>query len=471
MKNFFIKKIGKQFIKFIKYEDSGAFAVILALMIIPLMALAGAVVDYTKASSLRSEMQVATDSAALAVARVAKDDAVQMQIVAKDIYADNLFSTGIASQSTIVAIQIADGIRVDASYSMPTTFLQFIGINNLDLAIFSEINISASNLEVALVLDTTFSMNGAKISSLKVAARDMVTTLMEEETGGTVKIGLVPFSRYVNIGMSNRNEPGIDVPDDYSVARPDYCRNTYPDSTRSCDSRVETFPCTRDGVQTTCSRTIYYNCTGSRGAPVWVCTPRSPAQFRWYGCVGSRDYPLNIRDDSYGSEEVPGLLKSWNFCRSKPLTRLTNVRATVISGINAMNARDKTYIPVGLIWGWRLLSQGIPFTDAAPKSNDLKKVMVLMSDGDNTLSPNYPWHEVNNGSVADDLTEDLCDNIVNDDVIVYSIAFEVTNNATRSLLEGCAGNGGSYFDANNSGELADAFEEIADELMKLRVSK
>ncbi len=468
---FNIAKLSKQFARFIKYENKGSFAVIFALMAIPLIVLAGGAVDYSKASATRAEMQHATDSAALAVARVAKNDLDKMQIVAKDIYSNNLRSIGIGAGSTIVATQIDDGIRVDASYPMPTIFIKFIGINKLDIAVFSEVIISASNLEVALVLDTTFSMNGSKISSLKDAAQDMVTTLMEEATGGTVKIGLVPFSRYVNIGMNNRNEPGIDVPSDYSVPRPDYCRNTYPDSTRNCTGYNVPDTCYSDGVPYACQRWVSTGCTGSLGAPVWTCTPRSPRQYRWFGCVGSRDYPLNIRDNSYASEEVPGLLNSWNFCRANPLTRLTNVRANVLSGINSMSARDNTYIPAGLVWGWRLLSQGIPFTDAAPKSNDLKKVLVLMTDGANTVSPSYPWHNGSNSATANDLTEDLCDNINNDEVIVYTIAFDVTNSTIKNLLEDCAGNGGSYFDASDSGELADAFKEIADELLNLRISK
>ncbi len=466
-----LAKISRQFVKFIKYEDKGAFAVILALVAIPLFALAGAVVDYTQVSALRAQMQHAADSAALAVARKAKNDDEKMQIIARDIFKDNLVKAGIEEEATITASKIENGIRVDANYSMPTIFLKFVGIQKLDVAVFSEVDISASNIEVALVLDTTYSMRGAKLASLKNAAKNMLDIIMEEDMGGSVKVGLVPFSRYVNIGMSNRNEPGIDVPDDYSEPRPDYCRNTYPNSTRKCDRRKEFYSCIIDGVPSTCSRWVYYNCTGSLGNPVWTCTPRPPRNYRWYGCVGSRDYPLNIKDENYNSNPVPGLLNYWNFCKTKPLTRLTNNKQKIIDGINEMTARDLTYIPAGLIWGWRLLTNDIPFTDAKPKSENLRKVLVLMTDGKNTRSPNYPWHNANDENVANDLTRELCENINNDEIIVYSIAFDVSDNTIKNLLKDCAGNGGSYYDANNSGELANAFQEIADELLKLRISR
>lgn len=471
MNRFLFFNRADKFIKFLKSENEGAFAVILALMIIPLMALAGAIIDYSNASAIRAEMQVATDSAALAAAREAKDDLAKMQTIAKDVYDNNLVRLGVVENSTIVASQIENGVRVDASYPMPTIFLKFIGINKLDINIFSEIDISGSNLEVALVLDTTYSMRGSKIANLKNAAKNMVDIIMEEETDGTVKIGLVPFSRYVNIGMSNRNEPGIEVPDDYEVSRPDYCRNTYPNSTRKCDRRRETYPCVIDGVATTCSRWVYYNCTGSLGEPVWTCTPRSPQKYRWYGCVGSRDYPRNTTDDGYNLEKVPGLLMRWNNCKSNPLTRLTNVKSEIIAGINAMSARDYTYVPAGLIWGWRLLTDKYPFADAAPKDDNLTKVLVVMTDGANTISPTYPEHNGNNANIANNITEEICQNINDDGIVTYTIAFEVTDSAIKSLLQNCAGNGGSYFDASDSAELAVAFEDIADELLKLRVSK
>jgi len=151
-------------------------------------------------------------------------------------------------------------------------------------------------------------MSGRKLDALKDASNLLINELMPDEVNPDIKIGIVPFNRYVNIGTSNRNEPGLDIDDDYTF-RPagQSCRNTYPDSTRRCDSRQENYACTRDGVPATCRRTVYFNCTGTRGERVRVCTPRSVQNYRWRGCMASRHIRgLDTIDSDY-QFGVPGL--------------------------------------------------------------------------------------------------------------------------------------------------------------------
>ena len=40
---------------------------------------------------------------------------------------------------------------------------------------------------------------------------------------------------------------------------------------------------------------------------------------------------------------------------------------------------------IGATWGWHLLDDKLPFTDAKPyQTKDLQKYLILMTDGDNT---------------------------------------------------------------------------------------
>ena len=72
-------------------------------------------------------------------------------------------------------------------------------------------------MDVVLVLDSTGSMQGQKLDTLKRAARDLITHIYDQDGAREkVKFGIVPFAEYVNVGLSNRNEPWIDVPSDYS---------------------------------------------------------------------------------------------------------------------------------------------------------------------------------------------------------------------------------------------------------------
>ena len=492
MRLLFLSKLFSLCRLFLSKDEKGSVAVIFVILLIPILAVSGAAVDYSTVLVVREEMQTAADTAALAAIKADKDDDEKMQEIAEEVFNDNLNADRLIDSVEILATRIEGGIRVDVTSSVNTMFLKLVGIDEFQISVVSEVIDSTVNIEVVMVLDNTFSMFGSKMDDLKGAATLLVDKLFSVDATESIRVGLVPFAQVVNIGMSNRNEPGIDVPADYSVPRPDYCRNTYPDSTRSCDREREYYSCTVDGVETTCSRWRYFNCTGDRGDPVWVCTPRA-YNFRWFGNMGSRDYPLNVRDDSYNSDEIPALMTRWNsYWATRPLTRLTSDETVIRRAISRMrtaqNNNYSTYIPVGLIWGWRLLSNEIPFTDASPYDGGNKKVMVLLTDGANTRSTGIggynwmlnqgalpaeenAWHYGSDVDDADEKTLELCENIKDEDIVVYTIAFDVTDVDIRATMATCAGNGGRYFDASDADELEDAFEQIAEDLSALRISR
>ena len=54
-----------------------------------------------------------------------------------------------------------------------------------------------------------------------------------------------------------------------------------------------------------------------------------------------------------------------------------------------MAAQGATGVGEGAMWGWRVLSPGAPFTDGrAYSTKNNTKVLVLMTDGQNTYYPN-----------------------------------------------------------------------------------
>lgn len=465
-------------------DERGVFAVIFGVLAIVLIVSSGGVVDFVGVQNARSMAQPALDSATLAL-HSEIDDLTESQIgdLAESLINDRLDALGLTADVETVSIDEDEGtLFIEARFSYPTAFLSFVGIDTIQSRIHSEVTSKSLNIEVALVLDSTGSMSGSKMTALKSSARMLVDELMPDETNPDIAIALVPFNRYVNIGMSNRNEPGLDIEADYTwTPSGQRCWNTYPNDTRRCDRRRVTYSCTRDGVPSTCSRWEYYNCTGSRGAPVRVCRPQYTRNFRWYGCMGSRHVaPYDTVDTNYGTDPVPGVVRHWNTCRVTPMTELTNTRSGLRTAISAMRARDNTYIPTGLMWGWRLLSPQTPFT-AEAYSGENKKVIVLMTDGMNTVSPSTVWtanepgtHRVHRGgstNTANAKTSELCSNIADENIVIYTIAFEVSDPTIRTILSDCAANGGSYFDAGNAAQLQQAFADIADDLQSLRISR
>lgn len=143
-------------------------------------------------------------------------------------------------------------------------------------------------------------------------------------------------------------------------------------------------------------------------------------------------------------------------------------------------------MPSGLAWGWRTLNDDVPF--GRPIAGDArKKVLILMTDGFNTVSQRGPDPDVDNdgryhhGKVnqnsavtgeANVVTARLCENISDDGIETFTIAYEFPNTGDadigRALLRNCAAEDG-FFDAANASQLNAAFDAIAKSLRDIRL--
>ena len=305
-----------------------------------------------------------------------------------------------------------------------------------------------------MVLDTTFSMDGSKLSSLKASANGLMDTF-SEFNNDNLRVSVVPFAQYVNVGTSNRNAEWLDVPAD------EIRTSTRRDVLARTNCRNVTRTSTNDGVTVTRNGRA---CDTVRSAPYEVQT-----RTRWEGCVGSRIAPFNERVE-FGGHKIPGLLEADAQCGSvlRPLSSNLNVVRSTISGLVA---QGETYMPAGLMWGWRMLNEEQPFPNPASNGpNQTDKVLVLMTDGVNTKSKNGIFHNAGSQINADNLTEKMCQKIKDENIRLYTIAYEVTDTSTKNLLEGCASESENFFDARNAGQLDDAFQTIAESLRELRLS-
>jgi len=318
-----------------------------------------------------------------------------------------------------------------------------------------------------MVLDNTFSMQGDKLDDLKDAADDLVDVLLAGAQSKS-RIGLVPFSQYVNVGKSRRSANWIDVAPDSTSTDPNHCYNTYPDRVdNNCKTTDAT--CYRDGVSYSCQST---SCDTDLGEPVEVCEPKTTSK-KWNGCVGSRNNPNDENDGNYDVARIPGLLDV--YCTSE-ITPLTDNDVKIRNEIAGMNVQgSRTYIPAGLMWGLRLISSGEPFTEGK-SYGDLSaengvKALVLMTDGANTASATYPEHAGSSAIDADNKVSAICNLVKSEDVQLYTIAFEVIDVAVKTLMENCATSSDHYFDASDGDELSDAFTAIGINLTELALTK
>ena len=80
--------------------------------------------------------------------------------------------------------------------------MQVIGIESVLVSAKTESSFGTDTIEIAIALDTTGSMDpGNKLTDAKKAASDLVDTLFGPSgVNPRVKVGIVPFHHYVNIG-------------------------------------------------------------------------------------------------------------------------------------------------------------------------------------------------------------------------------------------------------------------------------
>lgn len=445
-------------------DRAGAIHIIFAVALVPLTMAVGAAVDYSRANHTKAELQSALDSAVLAGAAEAAKGTPLSDV---PTFVGNFTKANFAQKGSlqVSATASADGIVLaTANIPVDTVFIRVMGLKTLDVSVTSQALFGAGKAEVALALDTTGSMTGAKIIAARQAASGLVDTLYSNPSAAqNVKVALVPFTSYVNVGLDYRTASWITGASDYSTTS-NQCWTSYPNAKYLNPYKV-TATCYADGVPYDCSYTAYKNV--AYGQPVNTCASVTYT-YTWYGCVGSRASPLDLSDTVAGGSPVPALL---NYFCSKPLVRLTNSASTIKTQINALTASGETYIAPGLLWAWRVLSPNAPFADGQPYGKGVAKTIVLMTDGANTHSPNYPYHEYSDVALANDLTAKTCANAKTTGIRIMTIAFEVTDAAIKKILADCASSPSDYYDANDIASMTAAFKSIGVKLTGIRLTK
>jgi Flp pilus assembly protein TadG len=519
-------------------DRSGNIAIMFAILVIPLMGIVGAAIDYSSAYRAKSRVQYALDATALAVNRsigTLNDD--ELREMAATLFAGNLGSGPPASLSVVDIQESSREVTLKATTSVDTKFMGILGIDVLSLAAASTTVAGGQTLEIAMVLDNSGSMSGRKISDLKKAAGSLADTMFGgKDRSDTIKIGVVPFAASVNVGPEQRTSPWIDStgvsPIHFENFDADVSRFELYDNVRNEDwpGCVETRPYPLDVLDTTPTPDVPESYFVPMFAPDepdgqnntlnnYLNDQLDPPQgngdndgngrHRGRGRSshsqgagsGDRDWDTaQMNVDKYfpgvtakngysmSSHMGPGMM-----CETTPIAPLTNVRADVDRALVKMRAFGMTNIQEGLMWGWRVLSLEQPFMQGEPRDNEVnRKIIVLMTDGANTHfginSPNMSMYSAygyaRNGRLGsptsntytlvarmNERTREACENAKADDILIFTIAFDLDNSTTRDLLRDCASSSAMAFTPDGGEELMAAFATIAGELSNLRIAK
>lgn len=473
-------------------SKAGNFASMLGVAVIPLILGAGVAIDYSRMLRAQGHLQSVADAAALslAAAKLEDDAAIDKQA---DAYVQANFDPSVLDSVTIEkADRDGEKYEVAVSGKVPAYFMSLANIKELNVdALAVAVRGVTGSVEVALVLDNTYSMTEAdskgvtKIAALRSAASGLVKTLHEDDDAN-VRIAVVPYAEYVNVGTSHRHDSWISVKEDYSVTSPppDDCG---VEKERTYDKCVAWGPyrtCTRerDGVVESYS---CRDCTSTEKVTEKY-TPSCEVDIKhyyWFGCVGSRtDATLHLTDAS-PNVPYPGYVERSQRCPT-PILPLTADEAPVQDAIAEMTADPGyvayTYIPAGLMWGLNVLSPAVPFDEGKAydaDNKDPRKVVVLMTDGENTRryrqsdGKHVAFSDTTQLTETNNDTESICKTLKARNIEVFSIAFLVDSVDAKSLLQACATDTQHYFDATDSKALDNAFGQIANALTNVRLAR
>lgn len=461
-------------------KDEGSTTVVFSLCFVSVVMACGAAIDFGRWQNAQTEAAAIVDAAALSAVSAGDVPVPTMEAIATEYIKSNVAALDLSIEGGLPRYSYNSDTKeftVDFTGKMPTSIMSLAGISKVDVNVTATaIRPSLPPIEMVLALDTTGSMAGSKIAALKVAATNMVTSVLK---GPDSKIGIVPFSNYVNIGVGRRKNKFFSVPDDYSVQTTS-CSTTYPDK-KGCSivTTKKTCTSTNDGVTTTYPCTSSTEVCTSWGNPVKTCKP-AIASYKFSGCIGSREEAYRARiDDS--SRKYPGFLNT--SCASEMLD-LTSNATLAKSKIASLTASGETYLPNGLTWGWNMLDSEDPLNSAATmtamKAKSGMKVLVLMTDGATTLAPStkdMSTHVAPASSIyksvdySNTLSAQLCSNIKSAGIEIYTVQFNVADASLQNLLVNCASSASKAYQADNANELAFAFDKILADLTQVRLAQ
>ncbi len=531
-------------------DRSGAIAPLAAVVMTSALIGTFAAVDIGRLVTARTQVQDAVDSANLALARMpASTSDATMLAKAKAWIAANVTDPDIENLVVATPVRTLGQIQLNVTGDIKTTTASLVGVATLPLQGQSIVKYGTTHVELAFVLDNTGSMNDDnKLSSLKSAATTLVNTLNQsaQQSGdaNALKVGIVPFSMAVNVGAQNQAAAVAagyltgSMPAEYG-SNADALGTSHPNRFTllqnigvSWGGCVESRPMPYDILDTPPSPSNkatqfvpyfapdepdqgYYNLPGYGmqytvwpydGKHAYIENNYLPDQVNDNYTTTSGGNWLNHQTNTakYTGTPNSGASPIWTNgtgpnagCTVQPIQRLTTNMSTVLSQISSMVAGGDTEIPLGLMWGWHVLSPNAPFADGtAYGTAGTIKVVVLVTDGANTygtsVNPNLSHYtslgyasnmRIDTSGTADGTASALnsrlsalCSNMrtKNADgtwkINIYTVPLEVTDTTIKGLLQGCVTDPANYLDVASSGDLAAAFANIAGSISALRVS-
>ena len=479
-------------------DEGGNIAIIFALTTTVIFGIVGGAVDYGRWLSARNQTQTAIDSALLAAGRTAQTtygDATKAVLSATSYY--NQMKSNITVNDTVsfVATNSATSFEARGTAYVKTPFLNILGIEHLPVMQLGSVKQaestiavggnSGSNIEVAMMLDTTGSMSGQKLTDMKIAAKDLIDIVVwADQSQYTSKVSLAPFSAVVNVGdyfqaVTNQNP----IPASHYVYPPS-CFNSNGTLKNSCKNKpqylvidnIAKAKCVTErlGVDELTDKTP--------GSNAWITTYNDALAYNYSHLTTL----VSAGVTNQSSWDTLSETQTTTCPEKSVIVPLTNNKTTLKASIDGFVAENATAGAIGHAWAWYLLSpdwQNIWPSNSKPEpyakmaevgeygQPKLRKIAVLMTDGAYNTTGGQSYGD--NTTPTDAIRTralGLCTGMKAKGITVYTVGFQVGNDAKAvSLLSACASQPSQFYNASNGDALRAAFRDIALQIAKLHI--
>ncbi len=434
-------------------DTGGSVLPIFVFALVPVLALAGMAIDYTRANSANIKMQAALDATALAISSSAPSLSQSALNEQASSFFSAIYNDPNANGATVTATYTtANGpqVVVSGTASIKTLFTKLPPINlpQFNISSSSTIRWGSSRLRVALVLDNTGSMaDYNKIGALQTATKNLLAQLKGAAVNnGDVYVSIIPFVKDVNVGATNYNASWIDWTD--------------------WDANNGT--CTGLSHHHHSSPSTQSACTGAGGT--WTAAAHST----WNGCITDRgttnapssgNYDTNVVAPTTTITATLFPAEQYSSCPLQ-MMGLSYDWTTMNSLVNQMTPGGNTNQAIGLALGWQSLVGGGPFTAPPMDSNyQYNQVIILLTDGLNTQDR---WYT--NQASIDARQQITCNNIKAAGITLYTVQVNTDGDPTSTLLQNCATDSSKFFLLTSPSQIVTTFNTIGTNISKLRVA-
>lgn len=181
-------------------REDGSLVIFSLFIFMAMLAMGGIAYDVMRHEQVRVQLQGAADTATLAAANL------NNLLDPKDVVEDYFDAAGVGDYLTRTQVTQAVSSRrvtADAEMTIDTAFMRLSGVDTLDVNITSTARHDAGDIEISMVLDVSGSMDGNRESRMREAARQFIDVVLPDPSIPLEErptISIVPYNDMVNLG-------------------------------------------------------------------------------------------------------------------------------------------------------------------------------------------------------------------------------------------------------------------------------